>query len=200
MPDGIIIVDKPQDWTSMDVCAKLRRVMGERRVGHAGTLDPLATGVLPVFVGRATRAVEFAERGEKEYIATLRLGVVTDTQDVTGTVLEEHSAQVSRAELEAVLPRFTGEIQQIPPMYSALKQNGKKLYELARQGKNRGAQAPEHYDLRAGGAGTAVRAGVPAAGALLQGHLYPYPVPRHRSGAGLRRRHGHPAAHHGRWV
>ena len=85
MPDGIIIVDKPQDWTSMDVCAKLRRVMGERRVGHAGTLDPLATGVLPVFVGRATRAVEFAERGEKEYIATLRLGVVTDTQDVTGT-------------------------------------------------------------------------------------------------------------------
>ena len=135
MPDGIIIVDKPQDWTSMDVCAKLRRVMGERRVGHAGTLDPLATGVLPVFVGRATRAVEFAERGEKEYIATLRLGVVTDTQDVTGTVLEEHSAQVSRAELEAVLPRFTGEIQQITPMYSALKQNGKKLYELARQGK-----------------------------------------------------------------
>ena len=135
MPDGIIIVDKPQDWTSMDVCAKLRRVMGERRVGHAGTLDPLATGVLPVFVGRATRAVEFAERGEKEYIATLRLGVVTDTQDVTGTVLEEHSAQVSRAELEAVLPQFAGEIQQIPPMYSALKQNGKKLYELARQGK-----------------------------------------------------------------
>ena len=135
MPDGIIIVDKPQDWTSMDVCAKLRRVMGERRVGHAGTLDPLATGVLPVFVGRATRAVEFAERGEKEYIATLRLGEVTDTQDVTGTVLEEHPAQVSRAELEAVLPRFTGEIQQIPPMYSALKQNGKKLYELARQGK-----------------------------------------------------------------
>ena len=135
MPNGIIIIDKPAGWTSMDVCAKLRRVMGERRVGHAGTLDPLATGVLPVFVGRATRAVEFAERGEKEYIATLRLGVVTDTQDVTGTVLEEHSAQVSRAELEAVLPRFTGEIQQIPPMYSALKQNGKKLYELARQGK-----------------------------------------------------------------
>ena len=135
MPDGIIIVDKPQDWTSMDVCAKLRRIMGERRVGHAGTLDPLATGVLPVFVGRATRAVEFAERGEKEYIATLRLGVVTDTQDVTGAVLEEYPVEAGRAELEAVLPRFTGDIQQIPPMYSALKQNGKKLYELARQGK-----------------------------------------------------------------
>ena len=88
MPSGIIIVDKPQGWTSMDVCAKLRRVLGERRVGHAGTLDPMATGVLPVFVGRATRAVEFAESGEKEYIATLRLGQVTDTQDVTGTVLE----------------------------------------------------------------------------------------------------------------
>lgn len=135
MPDGIIIVDKPQGWTSMDVCAKLRRVMGEKRVGHAGTLDPMATGVLPVFVGRATRAVEFAERGAKEYIATLRLGQATDTQDVTGTVLEEREVSVTRAELEEMLPRFTGEILQIPPMYSALKRDGKKLYELARQGK-----------------------------------------------------------------
>ena len=135
MPDGIIVVDKPQGWTSMDVCAKLRRVMGERRVGHAGTLDPMATGVLPVFVGRATRAVEFAEGGGKEYLATLRLGQVTDTQDVTGTVLEEHPVTVGREELEAVLPRFTGDILQVPPMYSALKREGKKLYELARQGK-----------------------------------------------------------------
>lgn len=135
MPDGIIVVDKPQGWTSMDVCAKLRRVMGERRVGHAGTLDPLATGVLPVFVGRATRAVEFAEGGEKEYLAVLRLGQVTDTQDVTGMVLEERPVAAGRPELEAVLPRFTGEILQVPPMYSALKRGGKKLYELARQGK-----------------------------------------------------------------
>ena len=135
MPSGIIIVDKPQDWTSMDVCAKLRRVLGERRVGHAGTLDPMATGVLPVFVGRATRAVEFAESGEKEYIATLRLGQVTDTQDVTGTVLEEHPVTVGLAELKAVLPQFTGDILQVPPMYSALKRDGKKLYQLARQGK-----------------------------------------------------------------
>lgn len=135
MPNGIIIVDKPQGWTSMDVCAKLRRVMGERRIGHAGTLDPLATGVLPVFVGRATRAVEFAERGEKEYITTLRLGQITDTQDVTGAVLEQRAVTVGQTELVSLLPRFTGEIQQIPPMYSALKQNGKKLYELARQGK-----------------------------------------------------------------
>lgn len=135
MPNGIIIVDKPRDWTSMDVCAKLRRVMGERRVGHAGTLDPMATGVLPVFVGRATRAVEFAEGGDKEYIATLRLGQVTDTQDVTGTVLEEHPVTVGLAELKAVLPQFTGDILQVPPMYSALKRDGKKLYQLARQGK-----------------------------------------------------------------
>ena len=135
MPSGIIVVDKPQDWTSMDVCAKLRRVLGERRVGHAGTLDPMATGVLPVFAGRATRAVEFAESGEKEYIATLRLGQVTDTQDVTGTVLEEHPVTVGLLELEAVLPQFTGDILQVPPMYSALKRDGKKLYQLARQGK-----------------------------------------------------------------
>lgn len=135
MPSGIIIVDKPQGWTSMDVCAKLRRVLGERRIGHAGTLDPLATGVLPVFVGRATRAVEFAEGGEKEYIATLRLGQVTDTQDITGTVLEERPVTGGRAELEGVLGQFTGDILQVPPMYSALKQNGKKLYQLARQGK-----------------------------------------------------------------
>jgi hypothetical protein len=103
MPDGIIIVDKPQDWTSMDVCAKLRRVMGERRVGHAGTLDPLATGVLPVFVGRATRAVEFASESNKEYIADIKLGVITDTQDRTGTVLETRPVTAGRTEVEAAL-------------------------------------------------------------------------------------------------
>ena len=86
MPNGIIIIDKPRDWTSMDVCAKLRGIFREKRVGHAGTLDPMATGVLPVFIGRATRAVEFASEGEKEYLAGLRLGQVTDTQDTTGTV------------------------------------------------------------------------------------------------------------------
>lgn len=135
MADGILIIDKPQGWTSMDVCAKLRGMFSEKRVGHAGTLDPMATGVLPVFLGRATRAVEFAERGRKEYLTTLRLGQVTDTQDVTGTILEQRPVSVGREELEQILPRFTGEIQQIPPMYSALKVNGKKLYQLARQGK-----------------------------------------------------------------
>ena len=134
MPDGIIVINKPQDWTSMDVCAKLRGVFHEKRVGHAGTLDPMATGVLPVFVGQATKAVSFAEDGKKEYRASLRLGVVTDTQDIWGTVLREAAVSVSESDLRAVLPRFTGEIEQVPPMYSAVKVQGKKLYELARKG------------------------------------------------------------------
>ena len=135
MANGILIIDKPAGWTSMDVCAKVRGILREKRVGHGGTLDPMATGVLPVFVGRATRAVEFAENGRKEYDAGLRLGLVTDTQDVTGTVLETRPGAVGRAELEEALAAFRGEIQQIPPMYSAVKVQGKKLYELARKGQ-----------------------------------------------------------------
>jgi len=135
MPSGIIIIDKPQDWTSMDICAKLRGILKEKRVGHGGTLDPMATGVLPVFVGGATRVVEFAEKGDKEYIAGLRLGLTTNTQDTTGEVLEERAVQAGRQELEAVLPQFTGPIRQVPPMFSAIKRDGKKLYELARAGK-----------------------------------------------------------------
>ena len=135
MANGIIIIDKPADWTSMDVCAKLRGILKTKKVGHAGTLDPMATGVLPVFVGQATRGVSFAESGEKEYVATLRLGLVTDTQDVSGRVLEEHPAAVTASDVAAALPRFTGDILQIPPMYSAIKVNGQKLYDLARQGR-----------------------------------------------------------------
>lgn len=135
MPNGIIIIDKPTDWTSMDVCAKIRGILREKRVGHSGTLDPMATGVLPVFVGQATRAVEFAESGRKEYVAGLRLGVVTDTQDTTGRVLETNETEVSIETLQAVLPSFTGDIEQIPPMYSAIKINGQKLYDLARKGR-----------------------------------------------------------------
>ena len=135
MANGILIIDKPAGWTSHDVVAKLRGLLRERRIGHAGTLDPMATGVLPVFVGRATRAVEFAAEREKEYLAGLRLGVVTDTQDTTGTVLETHPVCVDRPQVEAVLARFRGEITQIPPMYSAIKREGKKLYELARRGQ-----------------------------------------------------------------
>lgn len=135
MASGIVIIDKPSGWTSMDVCAKIRGILKEKRVGHGGTLDPMATGVLPVFVGQATRAVEFAENGEKEYVAGLRLGLVTNTQDTSGETLETHPVTVDRAALEAVLPRFTGPIAQIPPMYSAIKINGQKLYDLARKGK-----------------------------------------------------------------
>ena len=133
--NGIVIVDKPQDWTSQDVTARLRRVFNTRRIGHGGTLDPMATGVLPVFVGRATRGVEFFEHAEKIYEATLRLGITTDTEDITGTILEEREVRISDPDFLAILPRFRGKIQQIPPMYSALKVNGQKLYDLARQGK-----------------------------------------------------------------
>ena len=133
--NGIIIIDKPQGWTSMDVCARLRGVFHEKRIGHGGTLDPMATGVLPVFVGRATRGVEFATESDKEYRAELKLGLVTTTQDTQGEVLEQREASVTREELEAVLERFRGPQSQVPPMYSAIKVQGKKLYELARKGK-----------------------------------------------------------------
>ncbi len=133
--NGIVIVDKPAVWTSQDVVSKLRGVFKTRRIGHGGTLDPMATGVLPVFVGRATRAVEFFEHAEKTYIATLRLGICTDTEDITGTVLEEKAVSVTAEELEEALSKFRGEISQVPPMYSAIKVNGQKLYELARKGR-----------------------------------------------------------------
>lgn len=135
MASGILVIDKPAGWTSMDVCAKLRGVFHEKRVGHGGTLDPMATGVLPVFIGRATRAVEFAEKSDKEYIAGLQLGVITNTQDTSGEILEERPVQVTREELERALESFRGDILQVPPMYSAIKINGKKLYELARKGR-----------------------------------------------------------------
>jgi len=133
--NGIIIIDKPAGWTSHDVVAKLRGALRTKRIGHGGTLDPMATGVLPVFVGRATRAAEFCENADKEYITGLRLGIVTDTQDITGKVLSENNITVSLEEIKTILPRFTGKQKQIPPMYSAIKKDGKKLYELARQGK-----------------------------------------------------------------
>ncbi|MGO5050090.1 tRNA pseudouridine(55) synthase TruB [Dysosmobacter sp. Sow4_B12] len=135
MPNGILIIDKPSGWTSMDVCAKIRGILHEKRVGHGGTLDPMATGVLPVFVGQATRAVEFAENSRKEYVAGLRLGQVTNTQDTSGEVLETRPVSVSREEVEAAMARFLGDIQQIPPMYSAIKINGQKLCDLARKGR-----------------------------------------------------------------
>ncbi len=133
--NGIVIIDKPAGWTSQDVTARLRRVFGTRRIGHGGTLDPMATGVLPVFVGRATRGVEFFEHAEKTYETELLLGVATDTEDTTGTVLFRREVSVTQEQLDGTLERFRGEIMQIPPMYSALKVNGQKLCDLARKGR-----------------------------------------------------------------
>ena len=133
--EGIILIDKPADWTSMDVCSKLRGMLHERRIGHSGTLDPMATGLLVVFVGRATKAVEFAEADKKRYIAGLTLGLTTDTQDVTGEVLSQCEANVSEEQLDAALASFRGEIDQIPPMYSAIKIDGQRLYKMARKGQ-----------------------------------------------------------------
>ena len=133
--NGIVIIDKPQEWTSQDVTARLRRVFNTRRIGHGGTLDPMATGVLPVFVGRATRGVEFFEHAEKAYETVLRLGLTTDTEDVFGNTLTEQEVHISETEFSNVLDRFRGKIEQVPPMYSALKVNGQKLCDLARKGK-----------------------------------------------------------------
>ena len=132
--NGIIIVDKPSGWTSHDIVAKLRSTLHIKRIGHGGTLDPIATGVLPVFLGRATRAVRFFESADKEYVAGLKLGIVSDTQDITGNVLSSGDAKVDADSLRLVIPRFLGTQKQVPPMYSAVKIGGKKLYELARRG------------------------------------------------------------------
>ena len=133
--NGIVIIDKPQDWTSQDVVSKLRGVLHTKRIGHGGTLDPMATGVLPVFVGRGTRAVEFFEHAEKTYEAVLQLGITTDTEDISGTILTQTKPDITREQLEQALEHFRGEIQQVPPMYSALKIHGQKLCDLARKGK-----------------------------------------------------------------
>ena len=125
--NGILLVDKPADWTSNDVVCKLKGVLHERRIGHSGTLDPMATGLLPVFVGRATKAVEFAENDRKTYIAAITFGLVTDTQDITGNVLSECACSVSEEEFTKAAEAFLGEIKQVPPMYSALKHKGRRL-------------------------------------------------------------------------
>ena len=131
---GILIVDKPTDWTSFDVIAKLRGILGTRKLGHSGTLDPMATGVLPVFCGGASKAGDLQLDHTKAYRATLKLGARTDTGDVTGTVLETAPVTAGEKELLEVLPRFVGPRMQTPPMYSAVKINGQPLYKLARQG------------------------------------------------------------------
>ena len=131
---GVLILDKPAGFTSFDAVAVCRRLCHERKIGHTGTLDPVATGVLPLLLGKATRAASLLEDTDKEYEAGFRLGVSTDTEDSTGKVLETSDTPVSRELLESLLPRFRGEIMQVPPMYSAVSKDGKRLYELARKG------------------------------------------------------------------
>lgn len=132
---GVLVMDKPQGFTSFDVIGKLRGILKMKKLGHTGTLDPMATGVLPVLVGTAARACDILPDERKAYRAAFQLGTVTDTQDSTGNVLETHEFSVTEAEILKLLPQFTGEIEQIPPMYSAVQVNGKRLYELAREGK-----------------------------------------------------------------
>ena len=133
--DGILVIRKEKGYTSHDVVAKLRGILHMKKIGHTGTLDPAAEGVLPVALGRGTRLVELLTEKEKTYEAVLRLGVSTDTQDMTGTILSEKPVTVTEEEVRETVASFVGEQMQVPPMYSAIKINGKKLYELARQGK-----------------------------------------------------------------
>ena len=143
MISGVIPIDKPEGFTSFDVIAKCRGILKERRLGHSGTLDPLATGVLPVFVGRATKAIDLLPDREKRYVAGFRLGYSTDTQDVSGETLETSDVRVMREEIEEAIPKFVGKIMQVPPMYSAVKVGGKRLYDLARAGKTVEREARE---------------------------------------------------------
>ena len=153
MMQGILIVDKPTDWTSFDVIAKLRGILGTRKLGHSGTLDPMATGVLPVFCGGASKAVDLQLDHTKAYRAVLKLGARTDTGDVTGTVLETAPVTAGEKEQLEVLPQFVGSQMQTPPMYSAVKINGQPLYKMARQGieVERKARPIEIFSLEYGG-------------------------------------------------
>lgn len=132
---GLLLLDKPEGITSFGAVARIKRLSGEKRVGHTGTLDPLATGLLPIFIGRATSLCSYLLDADKSYTARVRLGVTTDTCDSTGTVLSNCKPDVSRERLNEVFKTFTGEIEQIPPMYSAIKRDGVRLYQLAREGK-----------------------------------------------------------------
>ena len=209
---GILIVDKPMEWTSFDVIAKLRGILGTRKLGHSGTLDPMATGVLPVFCGGASKAVDLQLDHTKTYCARLRLGMQTDTGDITGTVLETAPVTAGEKELLAVLPRFLGPQMQTPPMYSAVKINGQPLYKLAREGVTveRKARPIEILDIRYGGSpveneyvltvrcskGTYTAACQDAC-LLFQGNVYPHSVGGHCRRYGPERHHERFAPHDG---
>ena len=133
--DGVLNTEKPAGWTSHDVVMKIRRITGEAKVGHTGTLDPLATGVLLLCLGKATKIAQYLTHENKEYVATLKLGVTTDTLDADGVILTQRTVNVTRHDVQNILPSFQGEIEQTPPMFSAIKHEGKRLYQLARCGK-----------------------------------------------------------------
>ena len=132
--NGVILIDKPADFTSFDVVAVVRKITGQRKTGHTGTLDPNATGVLPILLGSATKAQDLIVNHDKTYIADFRFGLTTDTLDIWGKVLSEQKSEVTREDILNVIPKFTGEIEQIPPMFSAVQKNGQRLYDLARKG------------------------------------------------------------------
>lgn len=134
--DGVIIINKPKGYTSFDVIAVLRKIFNQKKIGHTGTLDPIATGVLPVLLGTAAKAQRFMKEYPKEYVASLKLGITTDTQDITGNILKTTNIQVPIQNIKKALEKFIGEIYQVPPMYSAIKVGGVKLYDLARKGVN----------------------------------------------------------------
>lgn len=149
MLNGIVCVNKPAGFTSFDVVAKLRGVFKTKKIGHAGTLDPMATGVLPVFVGKATKVIPYMDNKDKKYVAKFLLGKRTDTLDITGTVLEEKESSVTNKEISEILKKYIGKIEQVPPMYSAVKKNGVPLYKLARAGQvvERKSREVEIYDI-----------------------------------------------------
>lgn len=149
MPEGFLVVDKPSGITSHDVVARVRKATGVRKVGHAGTLDPMATGVVVVAIGRVTRLIRYIQDLPKEYEAVAAFGIATDSLDADGAVLEREPMDITASDVEAVLPRFRGRIQQLPPMVSALKVGGERLYEIARRGETveREARPVEVYEL-----------------------------------------------------
>lgn len=131
---GIILLDKPQNMTSFSAANRVRRILGVKKAGHTGTLDPMATGVLPIALSNSTRFIELLPVHDKQYLATAKLGITTDTLDITGTVLSESAVSVTSEQVHSAVHKFTGDIMQTPPMYSAIKKDGQRLYDLARQG------------------------------------------------------------------
>lgn len=149
MTAGFLIVDKPGDITSNQVVAAVKRATGIKKVGHAGTLDPMATGALVLAIGKVTRLIRYVQDQPKEYIATAEFGVATDTLDADGAILSREPMNISERDVEQLVPRFTGDILQVPPMVSALKKDGRRLYELAREGQviDREARSVHVYEL-----------------------------------------------------